>query len=426
LPRDKVKILVVGGGSGGLAVANQIYNRFKAEGKQLAGGDIQILDAAEFHYYQPGWTLVGAGLKKKTSTRKRLAEIVPSHLSLRSENVATFAPESSSVTTTSGNKIDYEILVVSAGLQINWGNIQGLTQALADPNSGVSSIYGYDTCDKVWDDIEAIRTGKALFTQPAGVIKCAGAPQKIMWMAWDRFQRTKRGSNIKVEFWNGMPTMFSVPKYSEALNKIREERKVRGEFQHNLIAIDTSNRIAVFAKPDGTKVETGYTTLHVTPPMGPLDFIKKSPIADGTGWVDVNQSSLRHNKKEFRNVFSLGDCSSLPTSKTAAAITAQAPVLAENVYSVMNSGEVNPAAIYDGYTSCPLLTGYGQLMLAEFKYGLQPKETFSSLFNQAKPNRLFYHLKKDFFPVIYNSRMINGTWFGPHGVTAPSFKNTTA
>jgi eukaryotic sulfide quinone oxidoreductase len=175
-----------------------------------------------------------------------------------------------------------------------------------------------------------------------------------MWMAWDRFQRTKRGPNIEVEFWTGMPTMFSVPKYSEALNAIREERKVRGEFQHNLISIDLLKRIATFAKPDGTKVETDYTLLHVTPPMGPLDFIKKSPIADTTGWVDVDQGSLRHNKKEFGNVFSLGDCSSLPTSKTAAAITMQAPVLAENVFSVMNKGEVNPAAIYDGYTSCPV------------------------------------------------------------------------
>lgn len=151
-----------------------------------------------------------------------------------------------------------------------------------------------------------------------------------------------------------MPTMFSVPKYSEALNKIREERKVRGEFQHNLTSIDTSKRIATFTKPDGTKVDTDYSILHVTPPMGPLEFIKKSPLADSVGWVDVNQGSLRHNKKEFGNVFAIGDCSSLPTSKTAAAITAQAPVLTENVYSVMNSGEVNPNAVYDGYTSCPV------------------------------------------------------------------------
>src|ERR1700761_2333299 len=156
-----------------------------------------------------------------------------------------------------------------------------------------------------------------------------------MWMAWDRFRQSNRGENTEVEFWTGMPTMFSVPKYSEALNALRKERKIRGEFEHNLVSIDQAKRIATFAKPDGTKVETDYMLLHVTPPMGPLDFIKESPLADAVGWVDVDQGSLQHKKKEFGNVFAIGDCSSLPTSKTAAAITAQAPVLAENVYHVL-------------------------------------------------------------------------------------------
>lgn len=264
--------------------------------------------------------------------------------------------------------ISYDALVVSAGLKINWDTISGLPQALADPQSGVSSIYSYDTCDKVWKTIDGLHSGNALFTQPAGVIKCAGgtlfhqnttssdaypssAPQKIMWMGWDRFQRTGRGSSIKVEFLTGMPSMFSVKKYSDALNALRIERGVAGEFQHNLVSIDATNRKATFKKADGTTVDREYAMLHVTPPMGPLDFIKKSPIADATGWVEVDQATLRHLK--FGNVFAIGDCSSLPTSKTAAAITSQAPVLTENLFSVMTSGDVGNAR-YDGYTSCPV------------------------------------------------------------------------
>lgn len=148
--------------------------------------------------------------------------------------------------------------------------------------------------------------------------------------------------------------MFAVPKYSVALNAIRDSRGIRGEFEHNLISLDSAKRIATFAKPDGTKVETDYSIIHVTPPMGPLDFIKQSPLADAVGWVDVDPGSLRHKNKDFGNVFALGDCSSLPTSKTAAAITAQTPILAENVFSVLEKGDVNPAAVYDGYTSCPV------------------------------------------------------------------------
>ncbi|KXN82079.1 Sulfide:quinone oxidoreductase, mitochondrial [Leucoagaricus sp. SymC.cos] len=417
---DKYKILVVGGGSGGISVANQIFNRFKDSGKALNDGDVAIVDAAEYHYYQPGWTLVGSGLSPKTDFRKPLASLVPKHITLISDNVKSFAPNSSIVTTTSGRDISYDILVVAAGLQVNWNGIKGLSEALMDPKSGVSSIYSYNTCDKAWDDIESLRSGKAVFTQPAGIIKCAGAPQKIMWMAWDRFRRTDRGDKVAVDFYTGMPTMFAVKKYSDTLNALREERKVGGHFQHNLIAVDSSNHKATFKKPDGSTTDVEYTTLHATPPMGPLEFIKQSPLADAAGWVSVDSGTLQHTNSEFANVFSLGDCSSLPTSKTAAAITAQAPVLTENVFSFLEKGQLSGAR-YDGYTSCPLLTGYGELLLAEFKYDLEPKETFSSFVDQAKSHRAFYWLKKKFFPSVYWEYMVKGQWFGTNAFSRPQF-----
>jgi eukaryotic sulfide quinone oxidoreductase len=173
-----------------------------------------------------------------------------------------------------------------------------------------------------------------------------------MWMAWDRYRKTGRGNTIKVDFFTGMPTMFAVKKYSDILNALRIERGIGGHFQHNLVSIDSANHKATFRKEDSSTVTIDYTLLHATPPMGPLEALKGSPIADAAGWVDVDQATLRHNK--FGNVFALGDCSSLPTSKTSAAITAQAPVLTENIFSVMDHGEVHPNARYDGYTSCPV------------------------------------------------------------------------
>jgi eukaryotic sulfide quinone oxidoreductase len=172
-------------------------------------------------------------------------------------------------------------------------------------------------------------------------------------MAWDRMQKTGRGANVTFDFFTGMPTMFSVKKYSEALDALRIQRGVGGHFQHNLIAIDPASRKAKFQKGEET-VDVDYTLLHVTPPMGPLDFLKGSPISDATGWVEVDKATLRHVKPELGNVWALGDCSSLPTSKTAAAITAQGPVLVENLFSVMDKGELSKNARYDGYTSCPV------------------------------------------------------------------------
>ncbi|TCD69736.1 hypothetical protein EIP91_006503 [Steccherinum ochraceum] len=250
------------------------------------------------------------------------------------------------------------------------------------------------------------------------------APQKIMWMAWDRYQRTGRNDTIKVDFYSGMPTMFSVKKYSDVLEKLRVQRGVGGLFQHNLLSVDSANRKATFKKADDSAVSVDYTILHVTPQMGPPDVIKKSPLADKAGWVSVDSATLRHTNPEYHNVWAVGDCSSLPTSKTAAAITAQAPVLSENLFSVLDTGKVSGAK-YDGYTSCPLLTGYDQLLLAEFKYGLEPKETFAQyLGDQATPKKFYYHLKKDLFPWAYWNFMLDGNWYGSNAWTRPTFPST--
>ncbi|KAI0041135.1 FAD/NAD-P-binding domain-containing protein [Auriscalpium vulgare] len=419
---DKYKIVVLGGGSAGLSVAQQISNRFAAAGKSLNAHDIAIVDAAEYHHYQPGWTLVGAGLRHKADLRRPLADLIPPHIAHVPENVASFDPARSAVTTTAGRTLAYDALVVAPGLQVNFDAIAGLSKALADPASGVSTIYSYSTADKVWHDIDALRGGRAIFTQPQGVIKCAGAPQKIMWMAWDRYRRTGRGDQIKIDFISGMPTMFSVKKYSDALDALRVARGVGGAFGRNLVAVDAARRTATFANvADGTTITEDYTLLHVTPPMGPLDVLKGAPIADAAGWVAVDPGTLQHVKPEYANVFALGDASSLPTSKTAAAVTQQAPVLAENLFHFLDAGAVGLAR-YDGYTSCPLLTGYGELMLAEFKYGLEPAETFAGYIgDQATPRRVFYHLKKDFFPWAYFNFYVKGKWFGPSGLQRPRF-----
>jgi eukaryotic sulfide quinone oxidoreductase len=215
----------------------------------------------------------------------------------------------------------------------------------------------------VWSDINSLRSGDAIFTQPTGIVKCAGAPQKIMWMAWDHFRATTREANIKTAFYTGMPTMFSVPKYSQALDKLRIQRGVAGYFGHNLISVDSSAHKATFKKGDGSIVEVNYTILHVVPPMGPLDAMKGQPISDEAGWVNVDKETLRHVK--FGNVWALGDCSSLPTSKTAAAITSQAPVLAENLFQVTDTGRIGKAR-YDGYTSCPVSVAGRRLHMLKF------------------------------------------------------------
>ena len=134
----------------------------------------QLVYNAALHRLTQPRTLVGAGLKDKVSLRRTLSSLIPSHIAHIQDSASTFQPSKNTLTTASGREIAYDILIVAAGLQIKWDGIKGLSEALADPNSGVSSIYSYDTCDKTWRDIDVLRNGKAVFTQPAGIIKCAG------------------------------------------------------------------------------------------------------------------------------------------------------------------------------------------------------------------------------------------------------------
>lgn len=388
--------------------------------KQLEKPDIAILDPAATHHYQPGWTLVGSGLKPLAPMQRPLPSVIPAGVKHYPLNVSSFDPENNVVKTSEGTQVSYDYLIVAPGLETNFGAVSGLSEALQDPASSVSSIYSAQTVENVWKNIQGFKQGNAIFTQPAGIIKCAGAPQKILWMALSQWKRDGVRENINATFATGAPVMFAVPKYSQALETLRQQRNVEGLFQHNLTAVDVKNKTAVFKNlaKDGERVERPFDFLHVVPPQKPWDWIAKSPLADSAGWVDVDKATTQHTK--YSNVFSLGDASSLPNSKTAAAISSQAPVLVHNLLATI-AGKEGKAG-YDGYASCPLLTGHNELMLCEFKYGGVPKETFSGVFGgQEKPRRAFYHLKKDFFPYIYWNSFLKGTWYGPQGFSQPKY-----
>ncbi|KAL4908880.1 hypothetical protein BDW74DRAFT_165601 [Aspergillus multicolor] len=413
------RVVVVGAGAAGLSIGHQLLRS-----RKFSQDEIAIVDPATWHHYQPGWTLVGGGIKDKEKLRRPMQDLVDSRLKFYQHKVDAFDPDNSSVTLGDGRKIAYEHLVVAPGIQLDYGSVKGLPQALADPDSPVSSIYAYDFCDKAFQNIKMLTRGTAIFTQPTGIVKCAGAPQKIMWLALDYWRRigryaynqSKQGDDsIKIKFATGLPGLFGVPKYSAALDVLRRQRGVEGYFQHDLVAIEGNQAVFNVTLPDGqnTTTKLHFDLLHVVPKMGPYDFIRKSPIADAAGYVEVDADTTRHRR--YPNVWSAGDASNLPTSKTIAAITSQAPVLVRNMLQFMDGKQ--PDAVYDGYTSCPLVTEYGKVLLAEFKYGGQPSETFNRWFgiDQAVPRRAFYHLKKDFFPWVYYSGMLKGTWRGPKG-----------
>lgn len=395
----KHQIVVVGGGSAGLSVAAMLKN-------QNSDLDICIIDKAEKHYYQPLWTLVGAGVFPKEETERNQADYIPYGCTWIKDFVASFDPENNTLQTQGGETISYEYLVVTAGIQIDWDAIPGLKESVGKPGSGIVSNYSYDTVESTWEAIKALRKGTAIFTHPSTPIKCGGAPMKIMFLAEDHWKKEGVNNNVKIKFVKGGPGIFSVKKYADSLTKVADRKHIERVWKTDLINIDSASKKATFKHMEtGEEWTEQYDLMHVTPPMSAPDFIKKSPLAADSGWVDVNKDTLQHNR--FANVFALGDNSSLPTSKTGAAIRKQAPVAVKNILASINGSELNET--YDGYTSCPLITGYGSLILAEFDYNKKPKESFP--FDQSKERYSMYALKAYGLPRMYWNGMLRGREF---------------
>jgi sulfide:quinone oxidoreductase len=296
--------------------------------------------------------------------------------------------------------------VVTAGIQVNWDAIPGLKESVGKPGFGVVSNYSYDTVESTWEAIKGLKSGTAIFTHPSTPIKCGGAPMKIMFLAEDHWKREGVNNDINIKFVKGGPGIFAVKKYADSLTKVADRKNIERIWNTDLVALDPPNKVAKFKHMEsGDEWEEKYDIIHVTPPMSSPDFIKNSSLADASGWVDVDKDTTRHNK--YANVFALGDNSSLPTSKTGAAIRKQAPVTTQNILDSMVGRDLS--AVYDGYTSCPLVTGYGSLILAEFDYDKQPKESFP--FDQSKERYSMYALKAYGLPRMYWHGMLRGREF---------------
>lgn len=388
------RVLVVGGGSAGMTLVARLR-------RARPGLELALLDPAEEHFYQPLWTLVGGGVVRKEATRRTQAALVPPRVTWVRDAALELRPEENVVLTSGGELLGYDALVVCPGIKVDWGAVAGLPEAIG--RDGVCSVWSYEQVDRVWEEIRGFAGGTAVFTFPSTPIKCPGAAQKIMYLADDAFRRAGVRERSRIVFVSAAPRIFAVDKYARTPERVLARKGIETMFRHELVGVRPETREAVVRDLEGGgELSIGYDLLHVAPPQRAPDVVAESPLAGPAGWAEVDRATLQHVR--FPNVFSLGDASSLPTSKTGAAIRAQAPVATANLLAFLEGGPLPRA--YDGYTACPLVTGYGKLVLAEFDYDLNPRETFP--FDQSKERYSMYQLKKRGLPLLYWRGMMRG------------------
>ncbi|WP_282045254.1 bifunctional protein tyrosine phosphatase family protein/NAD(P)/FAD-dependent oxidoreductase [Roseibium album] len=393
-------VVVVGGGAAGISVASSLLSR-------KSDLEIAIIDPADVHYYQPGWTMVGGGVFEASDTAKTMASLIPRGVHWIKSAVAAFEPKDNAVILDGCRVVKYGRLVVCPGLKLDWHRIEGLVETLG--KNGVTSNYRYDLAPYTWRLVQEMQAGRALFTQPPMPIKCAGAPQKAMYLSADHWVRTARLGEIDIQFMNAGGVLFGVKDYVPALMDYVKRYGVSLNFFHNLIAIDGPAKKATFEViapgQEPLQVSVEFDMMHVTPPQIAPDFIRVSPLADSAGWVDVDQATLRH--KTYDNIWSLGDVMNAPNAKTAAAARKQAPVVAENVVSDIRGHSAT--AQYDGYGSCPLTVERGKIVLAEFGYGGTLLPSFPRwLVDGTRPTRTAWLLKERILPPVYWRAMLRG------------------
>ena len=410
----KFDVVIVGGGAGGVSVAASLQSR-------KSSLSIAIIDPADIHYYQPGWTMVGGGVFEASQTAKTMGSLIPRGVKWIKSAVAAFEPQNNAVILDGCRVVKYDRLVVCPGLKLDWSAIEGLEDTLG--RNGVTSNYRYDLAPYTWQLVQELKEGRAIFTQPPMPIKCAGAPQKAMYLSGDAWFRNGRLKDIDIQFMNAGGVLFGVKDYVPALEQYIAKYNATCNFFHNLVSVDGEAKKATFqvAKPetDPELVTVEFDMMHVCPPQVAPDFIRISPLADASGWVDVDQATLRH--KSFDNVWSLGDVMNAPNAKTAAAARKQAPVVADNIVADM-AGR-SPIAAYDGYGSCPLTVERGKIVLAEFGYGGVLKPSFPSfLVDGTKPTRAAWFLKEKMLPPIYWQAMLKGKeWMAkPEKIQTPA------
>lgn len=391
------KIVVVGGGSAGLTVAA----RLRRQGQT----DVAVIDPASTHYYQPLWTLVGGGRAPVEASAKPQSKVMPKGVTWIRRAAVGVDPDTKEVALDDGSHVGYEYLAMCPGIQLDWEKITGLGHTLG--RDGVSSNYLYELAPATWKFIRETRSGTAVFTVPAGPIKCAGAPQKIAYLAADYWREQGVLDKMDIHLVLPTPGMFGVKEFSDILVGVAKRYGIKVHLQSEAISVNSDAReVTIADRANDSEGTLGYDVMHMVPPQSAPDWVKKTSLADPAnpaGYIEIDKHTMQHTR--YPDVFALGDAGSSPNSKTGAAIRKQAPVVVANLVDVM-AGKA-PSARYEGYASCPLTTSRHSMLLAEFDYSMKPKPSIPVI-NTIKERRDMWYLKRYGLPALYWQGMLRG------------------
>ena len=412
----KVKIVIAGGGTGGMIAAARLR-------RSAPNADITLISPNKTHLYQSGQMFVAAGLYTQEENERATSELLEDNVKWLQESVIAFYPQKNALTTDKSGTITYDYLVVALGVEYNFEAIDGLSKEMIGKN-GIASVYmndtlkgsatGGDITNQWFKEIHShaqTKKTKILCSEPNTPIKGVGTSLDILLLGNDIFRgkgpfsKANVVNNIEFGFAKPDSTLFPFAKFNTVIEKIiKNEKNITPLYEHQLKAVDAKNRIATFVSNNKT-ITLPYDFLHVVPPMQPPKVFRDSPLAfkDGKhkGYMNVNAKTLQH--KEYKNVFGLGDILGIPLGKTGGSAQAQAVIIQDNLAAAI---ENQPLPMeYNGYTVSPIKTKFGEVLLAEFN---QKKALPTFWINPYKPRWIWWELDLHVTRKAYFSLMMRG------------------
>ena len=424
----KVNIVVIGGGAAGISMAARLV-------RVLRNAKITLIDPADRHFYQPGFTLIASGVYQPDQVWRRQSDCMPKGVRWVKKAVVAVDPAQNKVVAEGGETFPYDFLVLTPGLQLNWNQVEGLSrETLGEGN--VHSIYDFEGAQKTWPAIQAFveKGGRGIFTDTYTKHKCGGAPKKVCLLTEHLSRKRGMRDNLKLDFFTASKQLYDIPYFTPRLEDVYKERAVSVSLRTRVQGVDTTAKKVHFVRTETVKREqadpqTGkpvtveetvktpfteeYDFLHMPPPQSAPDFVRQAGLGwtedslAAEAWAMVDAHTLVH--KAFANIVCLGDCAGIPTSKTSAAIRKQVPVAVRNLVALAEGRE--PVASYDGYAACPIITDYGHVLLCEFDYDKKQRISFPLNFlNMSKEQRVGWLLKVYALKPLYFHGMLPGYW----------------
>lgn len=345
-----MRILIVGGGTGGTIVANNLARRLAGD---IRAGKVKItmLSASDRHMYQPGLLYVAFGQMMPDELYRDQASLLESNIEFHVDPVEQFQLDQNQVRTASGRVFGYDILVIATGSRMVPEDIPGM-------NEGAEFFYTEASAVKLFRRLREFQGGRLVVT--VGVPhKCPIAPVELTFCLHDYFK--SRGIRDKVELFYQYPInrIHSIENVAKWAQPEFDRMGVTYETLFNVKEVDPAKKIV--RSEEGSEI--AYDLLISIPEHRGMPVIESNKLGSA-GWIPTNRHSLKMEGRD--NVFVLGDTTNLPVSKTGSAAHFEAEVVAENIASMIKIGV--PVREYDGKVYCFIEAGHDRATYAMFNY----------------------------------------------------------